>query len=134
MAGSPFRHTVRTRFNEIDVQGRVFNAHWMTYFDEAFAEFIASLGQPVEDSELMHSVLVKSTIEWKGTARYRDDISIVVTASRIGNSSFDLRFDAAVRDEPVCTATNTYVNVDADTGRSRPLSDGLRHLLEGATT
>jgi acyl-CoA thioester hydrolase len=133
VAASPFRHTVRTRFNEVDMQGRVFNAHWLAYFDEAYAEFIDSLGESLADSELLHSVLVRAVIEWRGSATYRDEVVITVSVSRLGNSSFDLAYEATVRSEIVCTATHTYVNIDGSTGRSRPLSEPLRRKLEAAS-
>jgi acyl-CoA thioesterase FadM len=60
------------------MQGRVLNAHWMTYFDEASFEFVGSLGESISTSELIHSVLVKSTIEWQGSPTYRDEIGISV--------------------------------------------------------
>jgi acyl-CoA thioester hydrolase len=126
-----FRHVLRTRFGEVDMQGRVFNAHWLAYFDDAYAEFSESLGEAIA-AELLHSVLVKSVIEWKGTANYRDEIVITVSATRIGNSSFDLFFEAAVRSETVCTATHTYVNLDGSSGRATPLSEPLRRKLEDA--
>ncbi len=116
------------------MQGRVFNAHWMTYFDEAYFEFVESLGESISTSELIHSVLVKSTIEWKGSATYRDEIVISVSVSRIGNSSFDLAFEATVGSQLVCTATNTYVNLDGSTGKSSPLSTDLRESLEGMSS
>jgi acyl-CoA thioester hydrolase len=130
---TPFHHVVRTRFNEVDMQGRVFNAHWLSYFDEAYAEFIESLGEPLADSVLLHSVLVKTVMEWKGSATYRDEVDITAVVSRIGNSSFDIAFEASVRSETVCTATHTYVNLDGSTGRSRPLNDALRRKLEAAS-
>lgn len=113
------------------MQGRVFNAHWMTYFDEASFEFIVeSLGESISTSDLIHSVVVKSTIEWQGSATYRDDIDISVSVSRVGNSSFDLTFGATVGSQLVCRATNTYVNLDPSTGRSSPLRSDLRARLE----
>ena len=43
-----FVHHVRPRYAEVDVQGVVFNAHWLTYFDEASTRFFESLGfEPV---------------------------------------------------------------------------------------
>ena len=112
------------------MQGRVFNAHWMAYFDEASVQFIESLGESITTSEFLHSVLVKSTIEWQGSAVYRDEIAISVSVARLGNSSFDLSFEATVDSQPVCRATNTYVNVDDSTGKSKPLSSDLRAKLE----
>jgi acyl-CoA thioester hydrolase len=126
---SQFSHVIRVRFSEVDLQGRVFNAHWMSYFDDAYAELSESLGEELA-AELLHSGLVKTVIEWKGSAAYRDEVSIVVSVTRIGNSSFDLSFAASVNSEPVCTATHTYVNIDPSTGRSAPLSEALRQRLE----
>ncbi|MGH2748612.1 MAG: acyl-CoA thioesterase [Actinomycetota bacterium] len=133
MPPAPFRHVVRTRFNEVDMQGRVFNANWLSYFDEAYAEFIENLGEPLAASELLHSVLVKAVVEWKGSATYRDEIGIAVSVSRIGNSSFDFAYEAMVGSETVCTGTHTYVNIDGSTGRSRPLGEPLRRKLETRT-
>ena len=39
-----FRHRIRVRYAEIDGQGVVFNAHWLTYFDDSCTRFMESLG------------------------------------------------------------------------------------------
>ena len=40
----PFVHRVRPRYAEVDAQGVVFNAHWLTYFDEACTRFFEAWG------------------------------------------------------------------------------------------
>ena len=40
----PFSHRIRVRYAEVDGQGVVFNAHWLTYFDETCTRFMESLG------------------------------------------------------------------------------------------
>ena len=127
-----FHHKVKTRFNEVDLQGRVFNANWLTYFDEAFVGFIESLGVPMVESELMHSVVVKAVLEWNGSAGYRDVIDITVSVGRVGTSSFDVIYEARVDKELVCTGTLTYVNLAGDTGKSTELPGPLKKKLETA--
>ena len=39
-----FVHRVRPRYAEVDQQGVVFNAHWLTYFDDACTRFFESIG------------------------------------------------------------------------------------------
>ena len=41
---TPFEHRIRVRYAEIDGQGVVFNAHWLTYFDDSCTRFMQSLG------------------------------------------------------------------------------------------
>src|SRR4029079_12969103 len=65
-----FRHRIRVRYAEIDGQGVVFNAHWLTYFDDSCTRFMESLGFGpdfwVSEFDVM---LVKASLEWAGPAR-----------------------------------------------------------------
>ena len=36
--GKPLAHTVRVRYGECDLQGIVFNAHYLSYFDISITE------------------------------------------------------------------------------------------------
>ena len=91
----PFRNRIRVRYAEIDGQGVVFNAHWLTYFDDSCTRFMESLGFGpdfwVSEFDVM---LVKATLEWSGPARFDEWIDIVVEPVRLGTKSFDLRYTA----------------------------------------
>ena len=76
----------------------MFNAHWLTYFDEACTRWFEALGfAPAEaffrDFDVM---LVKAVLEWQGPAGFDDVVDIVVTCPRIGTKSFDVRYTATV--------------------------------------
>lgn len=129
-----FVHRVRPRYAEVDVQGVVFNAHWLTYFDDAMTRFTEWLGFDVStaffrDFDVM---LVHAEIDWRGAAGFDDPVDITVAPVRLGGSSFDLRFEAAVGESPVCEATITYVSIEPGTHGSRPIPDVLRDALERA--
>ena len=37
---TPYRHTIRVRYGEVDKQGVVFNAHYMAYMDDAMETWL----------------------------------------------------------------------------------------------
>ena len=126
----PFTHRVRVRYAEVDGQGVVFNAHWMTYFDESCTRFVGEWGfGPDFWIEKFDVMLVKAVLEWSGPAAFDDWIDIEVAAARIGTKSFDLRYRASVDGRPACTAFITYVAVQPGTHESIALPDPVRAAL-----
>ena len=107
-----FTHRIRTRYAEIDGQGVVFNAHWLTYFDDTCTRFMQSLGLGEQfwlgEFDVM---LVHAELDWQGPAHFDEWIDITVAPVRLGRTSFDLHYRAAVGARPTCTATITYVGV-----------------------
>jgi len=131
----PFVHQLRPRYAEVDAQGVVFNAHWLTYFDEACTRWFETMGfDPAEaffrDFDVM---LVKATLEWQGPAGFDDHVDVAVEPVRLGTASFDVRYTATIADRPVCAGTLTYVSVKPGTHDSTPIPETLREHLEAAT-
>jgi acyl-CoA thioester hydrolase len=130
-----FRHRIRVRYAEIDGQGVVFNAHWLTYFDDSCTRFMESLGFGpdfwVSEFDVM---LVKANLEWSGPARFDEWIDIVVEPTRIGTKSFDLRYTASVGERPACTGVVTYVAIQPGSNISVELPPRVRTALEARLT
>jgi acyl-CoA thioester hydrolase len=132
----PFVHRVRPRYAEVDAQGVVFNAHWLTYFDEACTRWFETMGfEPKEsffrDFDVM---LVKAVLEWRGPAGFDDAVDIAVETARLGTASFDVRYTATVERRPACVGTVTYVSVKPGTHESTPVPDVLRERLQSVRT
>ncbi len=128
----PFVHTIRPRYAEVDMQGVVFNAHWLTYFDDTCTRFFEAIGyEPnvafFRDFDVM---LVKAVIEWQGPARFDVPVDIAVHPSRLGTASLDLRYVATTEGVPACSATVTYVSVKPSTHAPEPIPADLRARLE----
>jgi acyl-CoA thioester hydrolase len=131
-----FVHQVRPRYGEVDAQGVVFNAHWLTYFDDASTRFFESLGfQPatafVRDFDVM---VVKAVVEWQGPAGFDDRVAIAVKPGRIGTKSFELVYAASVDGRAVCVGTITYVSVTPGTRESAEIPVALRAALHAVAT
>jgi acyl-CoA thioester hydrolase len=125
-----FTHRIRVRYAEVDGQGVVFNAHWLTFCDDACTRFMNDLGLGAEfwinEFDVM---LVHAELDWTGPARFDDWIDIAVAPTRIGTTSFDLRFDASVDGRPVCTTTITYVAIVPATNTKSAIPDRVRSAL-----
>jgi acyl-CoA thioester hydrolase len=130
-ADGPFVHHVRPRYAEIDQQGVVFNAHWLTYFDETCTRFVDWLGfaPSVAFSHEFDFMLVKAVLEWQGPAGFDDDVAITVTAGRLGNKSLDLVYTATCNGTPACVGTITYVTITPGTHDSITIPVSLRAAL-----
>ena len=129
-ATASFVHHIPVRYGEVDMQGVVFNAHYMAYCDDVADRWLRSLDANFE-ARGWDIMLVKAVVEWQGTAGIGDTIDIAVRVSRWGNTSFDMAFTGVVGERPVFTATITYVGVKHGTREKMPPPDEFRALLSG---
>jgi acyl-CoA thioester hydrolase len=121
-------HDVRPRYGEIDMQGVVFNAHYLAYCDDACDSWVRSRLGTFE--EIGFDFMVKKAeVTWHGAARLGDQLRIEVGVRRWGTTSFDVGFDGTVGDRPVFAATLTYVSVSPGTSESVPVPDAVRASL-----
>lgn len=131
-----FTHVVRPRYAEVDMQGVVFNAHWLTFFDEASTRYFEAGGfdpkTTFSEGGAFDVMVVKAVLEWKGPAGFDDEVLIDVRPDRIGNASFDLRFTATVGGREACVGIITYVSVVPGRKESVAIPDVLRSKLEAA--
>lgn len=127
MSGS-FVHHIPIRYGEVDMQGVVFNAHYLAYFDDTVDRWLRTLDAHFETLgwDLM---LKKAVVEWQGPAGIGDTLDVAVGVERWGNTSFDIGFVATVAERPVATATITYVGVKAGTTETMAPPAEVRSLL-----
>ena len=113
------------RYAEVDQQGVVFNAHYLTYCDEAMGALCAEHGL-LDIAERIQ--LVRSTITWQSPARWGDVVDVAARCTRLGNSSLDIAFDLTVGGRACASVETTYVLTDL-AGTPEPLPDALRAAL-----
>lgn len=125
-----FRHEIRVRYGEVDVQRHVFNAHYLTYVDDACdAWFRATLGDDYHDAGTVDMVLKRADLTWHGGAGLGDVLAIDVCARRWGRTSFDIAFAGSVGERPIFTAEVTYVAVTPGTTTPTPVPEAVRFAL-----
>lgn len=125
----PFRHTLRVRYGEVDMQKHVFNAHYLSYADDACnAWFRHALGEGYYDGD-MDFVVKRAEVTWHGSATFDDLLAIDVAPRRWGNTSFDIGFEGSVDGQPVFDSVLTYVFVDPETRKPSPVPSSFRAAL-----
>ena len=129
-----FLEPLRVRWSEVDMQKIVFNGHYLTYIDTAVAGYWRALAMPYHDTmvQLQGDLYVrKATLEYEGSARYDDQLSVGIRCGRIGNSS--LVFHAAVfrGEQRLVQGELVYVFADPATQTSRPVPPALRAVFMG---
>ncbi len=119
--------TSPVRYVECDQQGIVFNAHYLTWADEAVVPLLASLGTPYATlaEHGLEQVVVASELTWRSSARYGDHVSVDGGVGRLGGSSLVLVFTIRVDDRHCCTVRTTYVHLGKD-GRPTSIPGDLR--------
>lgn len=126
-----FAMPITPRYMEVDVQGVVFNAWYLTWFDEAMAAFLAARGLPYPamidsgfDIQLVHT-----EIDFKAGVRWQDQVEIAVSTGRVGTTSFALDFQVLRGEEVCCAARTVYVVVAADFSGKRPIPPLIAEAL-----
>jgi YbgC/YbaW family acyl-CoA thioester hydrolase len=126
---SAFRHEIRVRYAEVDMQRHVFNAHYLTYVDEAFDAWLRAALGDYHSSGVLDMVLKRADVTWHGNAGFGDVLGVDVAARRWGTTSFDIAFEGSVGERPVFTAVVTYVAVTPGTISPTPVPAAVRSAL-----
>jgi len=126
---------VRVRWAEVDMQKIVFNGHYLTYIDTAFAEYFRAIGLAYPDGYVdkyaSDIFLRKAAVEYLGSAHYDDELCVHARVARLGRSSMTFAFEIW-REQPepsaapLITAELVYVNADPKTMKAAPLPDDVR--------
>ena len=127
-----FEFPLRVRYMEVDAQGVVFNAWYLTYFDDAFPAFLGSRGLSYRAllEAGFDTQLVRSEIDWKTGLHWQEDVIVAVSTARLGRTSFAVDFEVRRNDgEVTCSARTVYVVVATDGSGKREIPTLLADAL-----
>ena len=129
----PVHHAMRVRYSEIDAQGVVFNAHYLTYCDTAINE--AFRGRDINWLEQVERSgcdvqLVKSLVEYKAPLHFDDEFVVGAGVSRLGTSSITWALGVfAANGELRATGEVVWVYADLKAERGTALAPWLREAV-----
>ena len=128
-----FRHSLRVRFAETDMQGIVFNGNYLTYYDVAWTEYFRALGMRWQDLIGMgaDTVLARTTMEFKAPARFDEVLDVYTRVAKVGNTSLTFEFEIYAQNDGrlIGAASSLYVCVDQQALRPVRVPDALRARL-----
>jgi len=124
-------HDIKVRYSEVDSQGIVFNAHYLTYCDDTFESWFRACFADRLESLGIEIVVKRAIIEWHTAARLAAAIELGLHLERVGRTSFELKFEGSIRGTRAFVAQLTYVVIDPRTFEPLAIPDGLRSVLAG---
>jgi len=132
---SDFRHAerLRVRWAEVDMQGIVFNGHYLMYFDTAVSGWWRALALPYQATMagLGGDFFVKtSRLEYHASARLDDLVDVGVRVGRFGNSSMLLQCAVFRGDALLVSGELLYVFADPATQTSQPIPQAFRDVVQ----
>ena len=120
MAYTEYRHRVplRVRWAEVDLQGVVFNGHYLGYVDVCVTEYWRAIGMVYPGAFLAIGAdlfVRKATLEYHAPAVYDAELEICGRTARFGTTSLTFRvemFLAGERDRALVEVDLVYVCTD----------------------
>jgi acyl-CoA thioester hydrolase len=106
-----FFEPVRVRWADVDMQGIVFNPNYLVYADNAMTEYMRAAGFAYPQALMPAADIfaVGSQIDFKGSARFDDELRVGARVERIGRTSFRFRICMFRGEELLTDIRTTYV-------------------------
>jgi acyl-CoA thioester hydrolase len=129
--GRAHTHEIRVRYAECDAQGRVFNAHYFTYFDVAITELfraaIGSYGAMVESG--VDVVVAEASARYLGAAAFDDLVEVEIRVEELGTTSMVTALRVRRGPAVLVVGRLVHVFVSTDTMAKTPIPDAIRAAL-----
>jgi acyl-CoA thioester hydrolase len=127
-----FEHSLRVRYAECDVQGVVFNAHYLAYVDVAITELwrAAFGGYNVMLERGVDIVVAEAQLRFRGSARFDDELTLSVSVTHLGTTSIVTRHLISRAEEVLVECTIRHVVVGRETLKKAEIPDWVRSGLE----
>lgn len=125
----PFQHTLTVRFSDCDMFRHVNNAVYLTFFEEARAEYWRAMLGP--DFTAFGFILAESTVSYRSPALYGETLDIAVWVPKVGNKSFEFAYRLTERQSgrEVATGRSIQVMYDYERQATLPVPDVLRERI-----
>ena len=131
----PFRHRLRVRWSECDLQGVVFYPHYLAYLDHTVTELWRAAVGPYTEMIPEHGVdmvVAEAALRYRGSARFDDELEISATITRLGSTSITtaFRIERSVDGALLTEGELRHVFVDPKDFDKREMPERVRAGLE----
>lgn len=127
-----FYYPIDVRYGDLDPQGHVNNAKFITYIEQARIAYVRHLGLWDGGSfKNIGIILADVQLTYKAPILWAQKIQVGVRVNRLGNKSFDFIYIVEDTQTKVVHATGKTVQVAYDYAKSQtiPLSDHWRKTI-----
>jgi len=128
-----FYHPIEVRYGDLDPQGHVNNAKYLTYMEQARIHYLLHLGLFEESHSFTNIgiILAEVRVTFLAPVQYGTDCRVGMRISRLGNKSMTAEYtlmDAATKEE-LATASAVLVEYDYRTNETIPIPEEWREKI-----
>ncbi|MDO9348512.1 MAG: thioesterase family protein [Anaerolineales bacterium] len=125
-----FHYPIQVRYGDLDPQGHVNNAKYLTYFEQARVHYLLRLGLFDKGQSFTNIgiILAEVRVTFLAPLQYGTDVRIGMRISRLGNKSMTAEYtlmDAATNKE-LATGSAVLVGYDYRTNKTIPIPEEWR--------
>lgn len=122
---------IHVRWDDLDAFGHVNNAAYLTFVQEARADFTwYSRARQGERPILADMVVARAEVDFiEPIYEGGIEVDIAISVTRLGTSSFELLYVVSRDDTTFAKVKTVQVAVSMETKKSRPLNDEEREFL-----
>jgi acyl-CoA thioester hydrolase len=131
MGSERFGMPLRVRYVECDMQGRVFNGHYLTWVDMALNEALREIFgdyQTLTDAGI-DLVVAAAELQFRQPAHFDDDLVVGVGFDPLGRTSLRSTYEIHRGQDLIAEAAMIHVCVDAAAFEKQPWPDWFRERL-----
>ncbi|OGS51523.1 MAG: hypothetical protein A3K65_06955 [Euryarchaeota archaeon RBG_16_68_12] len=126
-----FETEIKVRFRDLDAMGHLNNAVYFTYMEQARTEYYLRVAK-ARRLGVIEFILASARCDFRSPVAFGETVALRVWPTRLGDSSFTLRYEMRMKEDGRLAAEGESVQVayDYETKRSKPIPDYFRTALE----
>ena len=127
-----FYHPIEVRYGDLDPQGHLNNARYLTYMEQARIQYIKHLGLWKGESFLDVGVILADIhITFRAPVRFGQAVRVGVRVARLGGKSMEMVqvIEDSESGQELATGTAVLVAYDYHSSRSIPIMDEWRQII-----
>jgi acyl-CoA thioester hydrolase len=127
-----FHNSIEVRYGDLDPQGHVNNARYLTYLEQARVGYIRHLGLWPGGSFLTLGVILADIqLSFRKPIIFDDKVRVGLAVTKLGNKSFDMEYQVEDYLGKTLFATGRSVQVayDYDTNQTITIPDNWRKII-----
>jgi acyl-CoA thioester hydrolase len=128
-----FAHPIEVRYGDLDPQGHLNNAKYLTYFEQARIQYLIHLGlfRPGQSFLEIGIILAEARVTFLKPVHFGQSVEVCVRVIRLGNKSFEMEYLLRDRQthEELARGSSVQVTYDYHTAQTIPIPPTWRQAI-----
>ncbi len=127
-----FHYPIEIRYSDLDPQGHVNNARFLTYFEQARVQYLIQIGLFSRQQSFLEIgiIIAEAAITFKAPVYFGTQARVGARVSRLGTKSMKMEYEMVDNEGIVyATGSTAIVTFDYKTHAAIPIPDSWREII-----